>query len=129
MPWIQSRKKSSGGGGTPIPYVAAYGRQYIQLPFYSDDNPYVVLKMMTTSPVNQQVYFGDSLFNVNSFILYCDNSSASIDLRYSTGNSVLHATNVQWGKVVDVEIDYSNGVLKYDGVTYTINSGHPSNTF
>lgn len=118
MPWIQSRKKSSGGGGTPIPYIAANANQLVTLPFYSDDYPYITARLMTIAPLGQQVIIGD-IWDVNGFVFLIENNDwNNLYLRYIT-TAMLPIPTVKWCEPVDVELDYTNGSIKYDGILYT----------
>lgn len=119
MAWIESRKKSNGA--QPLPYIAANGQQLVTLPLYSDDCPIIKAKLMTCVPAGQQVIIGD-IWDANGVIFYTENNVFNaLYFRYSS-SSVSNITNVKWCEPVEVELDYTNGSIKYDGVLY---SGSP----
>lgn len=116
MAWIESRKKTNGA--QPLPYIAANGNQIVTLPIYSDDYPVIKAKLMTIAPLGQQVIIGD-IWDTNGVIFYTENNALNaLYFRYSS-SSVSTITNVKWCEPVDVELDYNDGSIKYDGVLYS----------
>lgn len=115
MAWIESRKKTNGA--QPLPYIAANGNQIVTLPIFSDDYPVIKTKLMTISPTGQQVFIGD-IFDVNGVLLYAENNVLSaLYFRYNN-SSYSTINNVKWCEPVEIEIDYTDGSIKYDGVLY-----------
>lgn len=120
MAWFECNGGGSSPTPTKTPFIGSTGMQYLTLPYYCDDYPVIKAKLMTLTP-NQQVIIGDTSWDVSGFIFYCDNTLAKLCLRYSN-SGISDISNAKWLSPVDVEIDYSTGDIKYDGVTY---SGSP----
>ena len=110
--------RCGSGGKTKTPYIAANGNQIITLPIYSDDCPVIKTKLMTISPLGQQVIIGD-IWDTNGVIFYTENNTLNaLYFRYSS-SAISTISNVKWCEPVEVELDYTNGSIKYDGVLYS----------
>lgn len=102
-----------GQGGGVEPYIASTGSQYIDLPFYSDEDIQVEFDLMQgTNLETNRVILGD-VFQTYGIVLYAYGASnqmrmtSSIDQSYSAPKWV-------WSHI---ELDFSTGTLIVDGTT------------
>lgn len=116
MTWFKciGQDGGGGGGGDTIKFLGSNKNQWIALPLYSDDYPVIKTKIMTTELLGQQALIGD-LWDVSSFMLYSEGDN-NLAFRYTTGNvDNIPSKPYKW---VDLELDYTAGTCKYDGITY-----------
>lgn len=113
MAWIRGSTINGGGGGQPLKMVASSGAQSIQLPYYSDDGIKLKFKMLGGISDNAPV-FGD-VWSTAGVVFYFYN-------RLKLGLRVVDYLNENIPytsfKLMNVEFDYSTGILTIDGNTY-----------
>ena len=100
-------------GNNIVKSLKSTGLQQIALPVYNDDYPIIEFKLYQTKYTDQGVIIGDG-WTANSVIFYMLNNKN--EFRYSSNGIVpVPMKTDEW---IDVKIDYSTGILTYDGIEY-----------
>lgn len=100
-----------GGGGES--YIASTGSQYINLPFYSDENIQIEFDLLQgTNKDYRNVIIGD-IFAETGIVLYTDYKNNQMRITSSVERGYI-APKLVWSHI---DLDFSTGTLIVDGTT------------